>query len=56
MAPSRRTFLKGAGAAAAMAAVGNPRALSRVMAAGKAPVTFWSVPFVNGQDTKVRVI
>jgi ABC-type glycerol-3-phosphate transport system substrate-binding protein len=53
MTLSRRTFLKGAGAAAAMAAVGSPSAARRVLAAGKTPITFWSVPFVNGQDTKV---
>jgi ABC-type glycerol-3-phosphate transport system substrate-binding protein len=53
MTPSRRTFLKGAGAAAALAAVGDARGLSRVMAAGKVPITFWCAPFVNGQDTKV---
>jgi multiple sugar transport system substrate-binding protein len=53
MAPSRRTFLKGAGAAAAMAALGSPSAIRKALAAGKTPVTFWSVPFVNGQDTKV---
>jgi ABC-type glycerol-3-phosphate transport system substrate-binding protein len=53
MTLSRRTFLKGAGAAAALAAVGSPSAARRVLAAGKTPITFWSVPFVNGQDTKV---
>jgi ABC-type glycerol-3-phosphate transport system substrate-binding protein len=53
MATSRRTFLKGAGAAAALAAVGSPSAMRRVLAASKTPVTFWSVPFVNGQDTTV---
>lgn len=53
MAASRRTFLKGAGAAAAMTALGSPGAMRRVLAAGKTPVTFWSVPFINGQDTKV---
>ncbi len=42
MTPSRRTFLKGAGAAAALAAVGDHRAISRVLAAGKVPITFWS--------------
>jgi ABC-type glycerol-3-phosphate transport system substrate-binding protein len=53
MAQSRRTFLKGVGAAGALAALGDPRSLQRVMAAGKTPITFWSVPFLNGQDTKV---
>jgi len=53
MASSRRTFLKGAGAAAAMAALGSTTSLQRVFAAGKTPITFWSVPFINGQDTKV---
>jgi ABC-type glycerol-3-phosphate transport system substrate-binding protein len=53
MTPSRRTFLKGAGAAAALAAVGDSRAIGRVLAAGKTPVTFWAVPFLNGQDTKI---
>jgi ABC-type glycerol-3-phosphate transport system substrate-binding protein len=53
MTLSRRTFLKGAGAAAALAAVGSPSAARRVLAANKTPITFWSVPFVNGQDTKV---
>jgi ABC-type glycerol-3-phosphate transport system substrate-binding protein len=53
MAPSRRTFLKGAGAAAAMAALGSPRTLERALAASKTPITFWSVPFINGQDTTV---
>jgi ABC-type glycerol-3-phosphate transport system substrate-binding protein len=33
--------------------VGSPSAARRVLAAGKTPITFWSVPFVNGQDTKV---
>ncbi len=53
MAPARRTFLKGAGAAAAAAALGNPSAWGRVFAAGKAPVTFWCVPFLSGEDTKI---
>jgi ABC-type glycerol-3-phosphate transport system substrate-binding protein len=53
MASSRRTFLKGMGAAAALAALGDGKALQRALAAGKTPITFWSVPFVNGQDTKV---
>lgn len=53
MTSTRRTFLKGAGAAAAMTALGSPSVLRRALAAGKTPITFWSVPFVNGQDTKV---
>lgn len=53
MASSRRTFLKGAGAAAALAALGNTGSLQRVLAASKTNITFWSVPFLNGQDTKV---
>jgi ABC-type glycerol-3-phosphate transport system substrate-binding protein len=53
MAPSRRTFLKGAAAATAVAALGDASALKRALAASKTPITFWSVPFINGQDTKV---
>jgi ABC-type glycerol-3-phosphate transport system substrate-binding protein len=53
MTLSRRTFLKGAGAAAAMSALGSPSALKSVLAAGKTPITFWDVPFINEADAKV---
>jgi multiple sugar transport system substrate-binding protein len=48
MRSSRRTFLKGAGAAAGMAALGNASGLRSLgaLAQSKTPITVWASPFV----------
>jgi hypothetical protein len=50
MRSTRRTFLKGVGAAAGMAALGHASALrgTGAQAAGETTVTMWASPFVPG--------
>jgi multiple sugar transport system substrate-binding protein len=50
MRSSRRTFLKGAGAAAGMAALGNVGGLRSLgaLAASRTNITVWAAPFVYG--------
>ncbi len=58
MRSSRRTFLKGVGAAAGMAALGKADGLRSLgaLAASKTSVTAWAVPFVYATSPEAKIM